>query len=50
MDKTLQTRQNFLDKDKKYKNNETNIFYFFSTNRSAFALHTFLINLKLLLK
>ena len=50
MDKTLQARQNYPNKDKKYENNGTNTFYCFLPNSSPFALHTFLINLKLLLK
>ena len=50
MDKTLQARQNYPNKDKNIINNGANVFNFFLTNTSAFDLHTFLINLKLLLK
>ena len=41
MDKTIQTRQNYPNKDKKIKDNGTNIVYFFSRSMSAFDLQTF---------
>ena len=47
MNKILQTKQNYLNKDKKSWNK---YFYFVSQNMPTFARPTFVINLKLLLK
>ena len=50
MDKTLSTRENYSNKEEKYKDNGTNICYYLLPNMSAFALHTFFICFKLFLK